>query len=215
MAIDEIVEQGEGAPAASGAPTEPNENFGTKDAYGYRSDGTYGPILGAPSEQSHYYKFMEVAKGNYPIGDVYPMLPNPTIESFKGNPWAVALAEIFNGCYSIMVAGLEKAFGATEADDPFFSVVFTMMQSVIPPLAVQMMKLPLQAGADASVGPNAGPTFLLAPVSLNNLIAKVEACIKEPPSQDHITGLRATLNLVLAALNSIQEKVKDKNYSFL
>jgi hypothetical protein len=214
-AIDEIVEQGEGAPAASGAPTEPNENFGTRDAYGYRSDGTYGPILGAPSEQSHYYKFMDVANGNYPIGAVYPMVPNPTSESFKDNPWAVALSEIFNGCYSIMVAGLEKAFGSTGPDDPFFSVVFTMMQSVIPVLSVQMMQLPLAAGADPSVGPNAGPTFSLAPVSLNDLIAKVQACIDEPPSQDNITGLRATLTLIKTALCNIREKVKDKNYSFL
>jgi len=215
MAIDEIVEQGEGAPAASGAPTEPNENFGTKDAYAYRSDGTYGPILGAPSEQSHYYKFMEVAKGNYPIGAVYPMLPNPTPESFKGNAWAVALSEIFNGCYSIMVAGLEKAFSSTGPDDPFFSVVFTMMQSVIPVLSVQMMQLPLTAGADPSVGPNAGPTFVLAPIGLDKLIAKVQACIDEPPSQDNITGVRATLTVVKSALCNIQEKVKGKNYSFL
>lgn len=214
-AIDEIVEQGEGAPAESGAPTTPDEDFGNVDAYGYRSDGTFGPILGAPSEQSHYYKFLEVANGTYPMGAVYPMLPNPTLDGFKGNAWALALAEIFNGCYTIMVNGLEQAFSADGADDAFFSVVFAMMQGIIPILSVQMMQLPLKAGADATVGPNAGPTFMLSDLSLKKIIKKVEGYIKNPPSDESITGLRATLDTVLATLNSIEEKVQGKGYTFL
>jgi hypothetical protein len=117
LAIREIVQQGEGAETQR-EPYHPDEPWGGYEHYGMRPDGTYGPILGTPLELSHYFKFKAVADGVIPLPAVYPMAPNPEVNRFE-NPIARQVAEIFNGCYGVLVRAVELAFSSNEATDPY------------------------------------------------------------------------------------------------
>lgn len=72
-AINEIVEQGEGADM-TGELRDPDyrvrEPWGQYEYYGPRADGTYGPVLGTPLELSHYFKFKAIADGTTRFPDV-------------------------------------------------------------------------------------------------------------------------------------------------
>lgn len=156
-ALDEIVKQGEGASNLHD-PLVPYEPFGTYENYGMRSDGTYGPILGSSRELSHYYRFKDLADGTTPLPATYPMVDTPDPDSFD-NPLAVALAEIFDECYSALLYGLEQGLSRDHPDDPFFTVVFPLMQSVVPALAQQLLTTPIDRNGSATTGPVAGPPF--------------------------------------------------------
>lgn len=212
-AISEIVEQGEGAPGTD-SPTIPNEPYGSYDAYGERPDGTFGPLVRTTEEQSHFYKFMDVAKGMYPLGNVYPMLPNPVAEAFESSA-AKQLAEILNGCYGIMVRGLETTFNSKTEPDPFFTVVFAMMQGIIPSLSVQLMQMPAGDYIDPAVGPNAGPTFRYVYMTLDEIVSRAETLLQEISKQKGTDALQNTVTATLRTLHGIQEKVKAFKLGFL
>jgi hypothetical protein len=168
LALREITEQGEGAPA--GRPPYPGEEeFGARDNYGRRADGTWGPIVGTPWEMSHYGKFKQLASGEVAIPAVHPMQPNPSPAELDGP--VRRFAELFDACYTVLLHGIERSLGQPgderdadrdlDADTAFFGVAFPLMQFVLPRLATVLMRTPLRPGADPELGPNAGPGFLL------------------------------------------------------
>ena len=154
-AIEQIKQQGEGALPPNTAYRH-RQPYGTYNHYGWRSDGTYGPILGTSYELSHYFKFKAIADGLVPLPSVYPMLPNPSSDEFK-NQDAKFLNEVFNLCYSLLVVALEKVF--RDDDELYFSVVVTLMHSVFPALSTQLMQTPVLEDGDAKLGPTAGPSY--------------------------------------------------------
>jgi hypothetical protein len=156
QAIQEIVEQGEGA-EASAPPVPGAEPYGGYEHYGLRSDGTYGPILGVPWEMSHYYKFEALADGRIPIPAAYPMKPNPSTQELDGR--VKLLSAIFNDCYSLILRSLQLTFGADVEPSPFFTLGFPVMHGVLPPLAKLLMQTPVLPEASADLGPTAGPSF--------------------------------------------------------
>ncbi|NDY92837.1 ferritin-like domain-containing protein [Ideonella livida] len=158
--IQQIVEQGEGRVPA-GAPLVPQEPFGTYNQYGIRTDGTYGPILGTPLELSHFSRFRQVSLSSDPFPPTLPISSNPADEAF-GNPLAQALSRSFNNAYSVMLHAFEQSFTAGMGD-PYFGVVLNLMHQVLPQLALALMSTPAQQGGDASVGPNAAPTWRYLP----------------------------------------------------
>lgn len=201
LAILEIVQQGEGAET----PTQDlvaKQPWGAKNHYGMRSDNTYGPIMGVPFELSHYRKFELLANGTVPLGDVYPMQANPKAENYTGD--AAQLAHVFNHCYSLMLIALEAAFDDHRRS--FFTVVFPIMQNVLPPLAVKLMTTPLLAESDANLGPTAGPPFEWEPKGLSAIINQVNPLAK---------GRKALVpKPVIDELNEINEKCKAAGLSF-
>ena len=76
LAINQIVEQGEGSPNRE-QTFVPKQKWGTYNGYGMRNDGTYGPILGTPTELSHYFKFQAIAGNPNGLPSVYPMVGDP------------------------------------------------------------------------------------------------------------------------------------------
>ena len=164
-ACEEIKKQGEGAPNPKN-PENWEEDFGYYEYYGDRQDGTYGPILGTPVEMSHYLKFKDMAEGKIPLGDVYPMMPNPHPDNFT-HEHTKELASIFDGCYSMMLRTLELCFsrkkkpGSSEErePDPFFTIIVPLMKTIFPAVATRLMQLPVLPSGDANLGPNAGPCF--------------------------------------------------------
>jgi|HubBroStandDraft_1064217.scaffolds.fasta_scaffold00065_47 hypothetical protein len=155
--IVQIIQQGEGAvdPTRTIVPTQP---FGAYGHYGLRTDGTYGPILGTPYELSHYYKFMAVANApNFP--DTLPIVSNPRRSEFV-NPEALKALDAFNTAYSVMLKSFETVFSSGAGDnDVFFKSTLPIMCDGLPALASLLMTTPVFADGDASVGPNAAPTF--------------------------------------------------------
>ncbi len=156
-ALEEIVQQGEGASNLH-EPLVPYDPWGNYENYGMRSDGTYGPILGSARELSHYYRFKDLADGTIPLPATYPMVDNPDPATFT-NKVAKDLAQIFDECYSALLYALQEALSSEREDDPFFTVVFPLMQSVVPALAQQLLTTPVDPHGSADTGPNAGPPF--------------------------------------------------------
>ncbi|MBX3743952.1 MAG: ferritin-like protein [Verrucomicrobiae bacterium] len=160
-AIKQIVEQGEGIVPGGEKPLVPVEPFGAYNHYGPRTDGTYGPIIGTPEEMSHFMKFRQIAFATTTFPETLPILSDPSLDQFS-NPDARQLAEAFNRAYSLMLVNFERSF--SNEGDPYFGIVLQLMHRVLPGLAVSLMNTPAHAGGDASVGPNAAPTWTYLPM---------------------------------------------------
>lgn len=156
--IQQIVEQGEGAvdPTRTIVPTQP---FGSYNHYGMRPDGTYGPILGTPYELSHYYKFMVIANApDFPA--TLPIISNPKRSDFPPESEVAKALDTFNLAYSVMLKSFEAVFSSGVGDSGlFFKTTLPIMCDGMPGLAAMLMNTPLSPDGDASVGPNAAPTY--------------------------------------------------------
>lgn len=205
-ALTEITEQGEGATRPR-PPAPGEESFGEYDHFGVRPDGTYGPILGTPWELSHYRKFEQLASGEVSLPATYPMQANPSADDLHGAPRR--LSKLFDGCYTLVVDALARAFTTHAADAAFFGVAFPVMQSVLPRLAALLMQIPLQRGADPSIGPTAGPAFVYRPRSPLELLGDARRLLEHGPdlgsdvNQEWRTALQTTVE-ALEGTRSLQ-----------
>ena len=179
LGIQEITQQGEGAEFPR--PPVPGEDpFEGKDHYGMRLDGTYGPILGTPWGLSHYRKFQQLANGEVAAPPVYPMLPNPSPDRYKGE--TRRLAALFDNCYTLVLQKLEAAFTSPAVPVDFYGIAFPVMRFVLPQIATLLMQTPVELDADPTLGPNAGPAFAYRAKELTEIVAEAEALLKSPIS---------------------------------
>jgi hypothetical protein len=141
-AINEIVEQGEGA-----TPIDPNDPEG---------------------ELAHYYKFAEIVHGRRLVqesngysytGDkiafdesgVWPMIDNPRTQTLDPNSQARLLSEEFNQAYANVLNALHTTFnGEPENIQTAVGLMFSLTL-----LAEHLMQIPTGTGSDV----NAGPSF--------------------------------------------------------
>lgn len=206
-AVTEIVKQGEGSVPPT-APLIPLERYGTYNQYGQRTDGTYGPILGTPYEMSHFIKFRKVSLDTAAFPATLPIVSNPRIEEFT-NPEAVAQADLFDMCYSVMLRALELSFERPtrhHPSDPYFGVVLNLMHKVLPNLARVLMSTPANRGGKAAVGPNATPTWVYrSKVSVKQLERAV-ADVMDSVRKGNASA--ADRNAALAALAVAEEALK-------
>lgn len=204
-AITEIVEQGEGS-VPSGEPLVPLEPWSTYNAYGTRTDGTYGPIIGVPFEMSHFTKFRKVALDTANFPSTYPIISNARPQDLS-KPEAVKKAKMFDVAYSVMLNALQNSFRKPPhkgAPDPFFALVLPLMHQVMPNLARSLMTTAAHAHGDSSVGPNAAPMFLYQPsAKLADLTANLRRAVDAAdPDEQEILG--SALNAVLDILAATQ-----------
>lgn len=202
QAIEQIVQQGEGATPPK-QEYQDKQPYGTYNHYGYRSDDTYGPILGTPLDLSHYFKFKDIADGKIPLGAVYPMIPNPSIEQFESH-WTRELAELFNDAYGLMINTLQILFSSPIDPDPYYTVIVPLMQGIFTTLAVQLMQLPVLENSDASLGANAGPCFQYRSATVESFHHKatetkagLERAVLEDPSLQSILNTVTTVERIL------------------
>lgn len=187
--INQIIEQGEGK-VPNGAPLVPIEPHGTYNQYGTRTDGTYGPILGTPFELSHFSRFRQVGVSKDPFPPTLPITSNPNEAEFS-NPAARQLSQAFNQAYSVMLHAFEQSFTAGMGD-PYFGVVLNLMHQVLPQLALSLMNTPAQQNGDASVGPNAAPTWTYLPQTrLSGLLSSFKQLRGQLPADTPSTVLDA------------------------
>jgi hypothetical protein len=120
--------------------------------------------MGTPYELSHFSKFRHIALDKAAFPPTLPIVSNPSISQFT-NPEAVQLAELFNTAYTQLLVALEASFKipAPGNPDPFFGVALDIMHQVMPNLANALMSTPAHVNGDASVGPNAAPSWTCLP----------------------------------------------------
>ncbi len=202
LGVEEIVQQGEGS-VPVGEPLTPTEPWSTYNAYGMRTDGTYGPIIGTPYELSHFLKFRKVALDTANFPSTYPIISNIRAKDVT-NPEATKLGKLFDRAYSIMLDSLDASFRQpphANAPDPFFAVALPLMHQVMPILARVLMTTPAQADGNGSVGPNAAPMFLYAPdCKIDELVTGIRSILKTSsdsqqqtlsPALDAVLGIKA------------------------
>lgn len=214
-AIDEITEQGEGATTPH-PPVPGDDPFGGYEHYGMREDGTYGPILGTPWEMSHYYKFQALANGAIPSPAAYPMQSNPSPDDLEGEVREVS--DLFDACYSLVLRGLERAFGTPDETRSFFGVAFPVMHFALPPLSRLLMQTTLRPQAqenDAALGPTAGPAFLVRNQPLGEMVQTAERLLANPP-QDRGQAYRQlwqqSLGQVVETLQGATERAGQQDF---
>lgn len=103
-------------------------------------------------ELTHYYKFLSLADGTTPIGDIYQAISNPTLGDLPSGVEPVA--RLFNATYSYLLLLMDKAYQPMPADerDPVVGLMYGAMEALMRPLARHLFCL------DTERGP-AGPTF--------------------------------------------------------
>lgn len=176
-AIEEIVQQGEGhSPWGRTGGSEP---YGGRFHYGIRPDGTYGPILGPGSEQSHYQRFVELVDGTAPIGATWPMQTNIRADQI-GDKATRALAETFDRVWTLLLRYIGRSFTGPAGRALFFRGAVPLMHGVMPAMARALMQTPLDPRT-GDLGPNAGPGFQL-----------VDGEVSAASLADAITRLAAT-----------------------
>jgi hypothetical protein len=199
-ALKMITEQGEGA--VRPVPPRPGEErYGGADHYGTRPDGTYGPIIGTPWDLSHYRKFQQLADGEVPVPDTYPMQANPDNKRLGGS--ARGLAELFDGCYTLVLRALECSFTTPDVEGGFFGVAFPVMEFVLPQLATLLMQTPVETRGDPELGPTAGPAFVYRAGDAASLVKEAEHLLGLPP--DHGIDYKQRWT---AALTAVREELR-------
>lgn len=141
-AINEIVAQGEGTIIGS-----KNHKLQESKWEHYGPNGEWA--------LSHYYRFKLMADSSLahycPIGDVYPMKTNIKLKDLNGLSYKILL--LFNQCYSLMLLLLDQGLYKNKKSELFFKVNMVIMNTVLPKIAVELLKIPI------SESENAGPSF--------------------------------------------------------
>lgn len=197
-AIEQIVHQGEGAVTMQGTLID-KQPFGAYHHYGDRADGTYGPILGTPLEDSHYVKFLSVS-GSDGFPDTFPIVSNPKISDYT-NDEAIKKAKAFNKAYSLMLHTLQGTFEQGDPGaDPYFSLTLPLMHSNLAHLAYVLMNTPTNPDGSSSVGPNAAPTFEYDPHCTFDDVLGALAEIKGPSAPRAAASFEAAVRAAPPAM---------------
>jgi hypothetical protein len=158
LAIEEIIDQGEGATGVIG-------------------DGDHR-YFDQPEEVAHYFRFNEIACEQYyqpgdkphskPSGkklnvdyrEVYPIKTNCRVRDFKRDERLLALNYSFNSAYSLMLAQLQEGFNGNPR--AIYTAIMNGMHK-LSPVAIEMMTLPLPGDPKKRT---ACPTFEWVPQPL-------------------------------------------------
>jgi hypothetical protein len=126
QAITEIVQQGEGTPQT---------------------------MLDPDGDLAHYWEFKQIVDGTVSLGQVYPMLQDPTTAGLPAGSPVQKLSQLFNDCYSLLLRTMTHIFN-TGDNSPLVSAMYTLMRDILPAVAPLLMQtsIPNKHG-------NAGPSF--------------------------------------------------------
>lgn len=107
-------------------------------------------------ELTHYYKFKLIADGTYPLGEVRPVLENPTIDDLDERLRPVA--ELFDAAYSYLFVLMDEIYATTdrETKDGLVDDLYTVMSGVLSPVARFLTARPASTDGDRRAGPPFG-----------------------------------------------------------
>jgi len=102
-------------------------------------------------ELTHYYKFLQIAEGRAPLGNVRPAPTNPRQEEYPEDIQQVS--RLFNAAYRYLYLTMHAIFQPDADRDALVARLYAVMSDVLSPVAHHLYTLPL--------GPElvAAPTF--------------------------------------------------------
>jgi ferritin-like protein len=182
-AIDEIVEQGEGAnPEDQMAPHKAQE------------------LRAGPEEFSHYAKFQRIAEGIDPIYDTWPLRKDPKVADFDSP--VRELGNLFNAAYCYVLCMIDTLYSLSSETvvagkrSPRYGLERTFiaaMGGLLFPIADLLVRQPTTPKSEE----HAGPTFELYPFGSDDkkqeLIEMCDALLGHFPSLGGDDGVRQLL----------------------
>ena len=105
-------------------------------------------------EQTHYYKFKQIADGTAPLGETRPVPTNPRSAEYPED--LRPAADLFNACYSYIYVVMDGLYSRIdpETKDDLIIELYSVMMAAMRPLARWLTGQPLD-GTDE----HAAPTF--------------------------------------------------------
>ena len=141
-----------------------------------------------PSHQelTHYAKFLALADGEIPIGDVHPAVVNPSTASL---PEAIRpVGTFFNAIYSYLLILMDRAYEPMTSDqrEPAVGLMYGAMEALMRPVARYLFSLETEAG-------RAGPPFEFhrfehASSALDELRSLGAALVDQHPQLSGVVG---------------------------
>jgi hypothetical protein len=158
LAIEVIVEQGEGTHTSALAPA----GFDSTTRLAQLKLEPFG-FQGAP-EPAHYWRFLDIVEGRTPLGDVHPMRLDPSSGDLPDGELR-DLSRLFDACYSLQMDVMERVWGAGDESPLIDSAMVPLMNHAQKPIALALLR---EAWPDG-YGEVAGPPFAWDPMPLGDL----------------------------------------------
>lgn len=155
LAIEVIVEQGEGTHTSALAPIGVDGPTHLKlEPFGFQ---------GAP-EPAHYWRFLNIVEGGTPLGDVHPMHLDPSTGDLPDGDLR-DLSRLFDACYSLQMEVMERVWEVGDGGPLIDSAMVPLMNHAQKPIALALLR---EAWPDGS-GEVAGPPFAWDPIPLADM----------------------------------------------
>ena len=158
LAIEEIVEQGEGTHTSAFAPV----GFDRTTRLPHLKLEPFG-FEGAP-EPAHYWRFLDIVEGRTPLGDVHPMRLDPSSGDLPDGELH-DLSRLFDACYSLQLDVMERVWGAGDESPLIDTAMVPLMNHAQKPIALALLR---EAWPDGS-GEVAGPPFAWDPMPMGDM----------------------------------------------
>jgi hypothetical protein len=157
LAIEVIVEQGEGTHTSAFAPVgfDPTRIDHLKlEPFGFE---------GAP-EPAHYWRFLNIVEGKTPLGDVHPMRLDPSTGDLPEGELH-DLGRLFDACYSLQMDVMERVWRVGDESPLIDAAMVPLMNHAQKPIALALVREPWPDGS----GDVAGPPFAWDPMPLSEM----------------------------------------------
>jgi hypothetical protein len=105
----------------------------------------------AHQELTHFHKFMQIARGETPIGPVWPVLDDPTTAALPESLKPVS--DLFNAFYGLTFITIGRLFSGKRRQGSFVRRLYGLMSDCMAPTARYLVQQPVSSDH------NAGPTF--------------------------------------------------------
>lgn len=110
-------------------------------------------------EQTHYYKFKQIADGTHPIGETRPVPTNPTTADYPEH--LRPASDLFNACYSYLYVLMEALYSPIdpETKEDLITELYVVMVAGLRPLARFLTRQPIDGDGSDGAAAHAAPTF--------------------------------------------------------
>jgi hypothetical protein len=184
LAIEEIVEQGEGTHTSAIAPVGLD-----RDRLGLLKLEPFG-FQGAP-ERAHYWRFLDIVEGRTPLGDVHPMRLDPSSRDLPDGKLR-DLTRLFDACYALQLDVMEQVWRSGDQSLLIEAAMVPLMNHAEKPIALALQREAWPGGS----GEVAGPPFAWDPMPLDDM----RASARRLEGSYDLGPTVATLDQVAAAL---------------
>ena len=150
-------------------------------------------------EQTHYYKFKQIADGHFPLGETRPVPTNPEVGDFPDH--LRPAADLFNACYAYLYVLMDGLWAPVEREtkEDMITELYVTMVAGLRPLARFLTRQPLDDGT----GRHAAPTFEFYSFEddpTEELHRLADAVTDRNPELAHVHGALVQLRGVPAAV---------------